>query len=87
VPSAPASSAWVNPGQSYAAAASTVPTDASSALGVYPGLADYMGMELTENVIRENMPEYLPAVRQPVSRRTNDQYNPSSQYIISCDGI
>jgi hypothetical protein len=66
-PSAPAGSAWVNPGQSYAAVASTTPTASSSSLGVYPGLADYMGMELTEDVIRENMPEYLPAVRQPVS--------------------
>jgi len=67
VPSAPASSAWVNPGQPYAAAASATPgASSSSALGVYPGLADYMGMELTEDVIRENMPEYLLAVRQPV---------------------
>ncbi len=43
-------------------------TSGAPALGVYPGLADYMGLELTEDVIRENMPEYLlPAVRQPVS--------------------
>ena len=26
----------------------------------YPGLSEYMGLELTEAVIRENMPEYLP---------------------------
>merc|ERR1719188_1963013 len=25
----------------------------------YPGLAEYMGMELSEAIIRENMPEYL----------------------------
>ena len=25
-----------------------------------PGLGDFMGLELTEDVIRENMPEYLP---------------------------
>ena len=25
----------------------------------YPGLAEYMGMELSEAVIRDNMPEYL----------------------------
>lgn len=63
MPSAPASSAWVNPGQPYSSA--TPGASSSSALGVYPGLADYMGMELTEDVIRVNMPEYLPAVRQP----------------------
>lgn len=26
----------------------------------YPGLAEYMGMELSEAMIRDNMPEYLP---------------------------
>jgi hypothetical protein len=26
----------------------------------YPGLAEYMGMELSVNVIAANMPEYLP---------------------------
>ena len=26
---------------------------------VYPGLAEYMGLELSEDVIRQNMPEYL----------------------------
>jgi len=26
----------------------------------YPGLAEYMGMELSEDIIRANMPEYLP---------------------------
>ena len=26
---------------------------------VYPGLAEFMGLELTEDVIRANMPEYL----------------------------
>lgn len=42
----------------------TYPPTSSSGNPVYPGLADYMGMELTEDVIRENMPEYLPvAVR------------------------
>jgi len=28
--------------------------------GFYPGLADFMGLELSENMIRVNMPEYLP---------------------------
>lgn len=27
----------------------------------YPGLAEYMGMELSEDIIRVNMPEYLPS--------------------------
>ena len=35
------------------------PIDAPSA-PVYPGLAHFMGLELTEDVIRANMPEYLP---------------------------
>merc|ERR1719365_67476 len=26
----------------------------------YPGLSEYMGLELSEALIRENMPEYLP---------------------------
>ena len=26
---------------------------------MYPGLAEYMGLELSDNVIRQNMPEYL----------------------------
>ena len=30
----------------------------------YPGLAEYMGLELTEAEVRANMPEYLPAVVQ-----------------------
>lgn len=31
---------------------------------MYPGLADYMGLELSEDVIRANMPEYLPVAVQ-----------------------
>lgn len=35
-----------------------------SQAGFYPGLADYMGLELSEDTIRVNMPEYLaPALR------------------------
>ena len=26
---------------------------------MYPGLAEYMGLELSDDVIRQNMPEYL----------------------------
>lgn len=32
--------------------------------GFYPGLAAYMGLELSEDVIRANMPEYLPSYQQ-----------------------
>ena len=40
-------------------AAPTPPTGSN-----YPGLAEYMGLELTEAEVRANMPEYLPAVVQ-----------------------
>merc|ERR1719309_172177 len=33
----------------------------------YPGLAEYMGMELSEAVIRDNMPEYLANNQRSVS--------------------
>ena len=46
------------------------PADAAN-LGMYPGLADYMGMELTESAIRENMPEYLPLALRPQVRQFN----------------
>jgi len=36
----------------------------------YPGLAEYMGLELTEAEVRANMPEYLPAVVQSSSIAT-----------------
>ena len=45
-----------------AAAPSGLPYPAAhpaAAAPVYPGLASFMGMELTEDVIRANMPEYL----------------------------
>ena len=52
----------INPGQPVVGAG-----------GFYPGLADFMGLELSEDMIRANMPEYLPenqvALRQSVSRR------------------
>jgi len=35
----------------------------------YPGLAEYMGMELSEAIIRENMPEYLPGNQTAVAVR------------------
>ena len=42
-------------------AALPYPVTASSASSAYPGLAEYMGLELTEDIIRANMPEYLPS--------------------------
>jgi len=49
----------------YASSAS-----AGSNTGSYPGLAEYMGLELTEAEVRANMPEYLPAVVQSSSIAT-----------------
>ena len=43
-------------------APTTTPTAPSGSN--YPGLAEYMGLELTEAEVRANMPEYLPAVVQ-----------------------
>ena len=43
--------------------------------GFYPGLAGFMGLELSEDVLRANMPEYLPenqvALRQSVRKFLN----------------
>ena len=53
------------------AAAATLPYPVRGSLPVYPGLAEFMDMELSEEIIRENMPEYLAqnqvAVRPQVS--------------------
>ena len=50
---------------SYPSAPSaTSSASAVSNTGSYPGLAEYMGLELTEAEVRANMPEYLPAVVQ-----------------------
>ena len=37
-----------------------VASQPSLASSAYPTLGDYMGLELSEDVIRANMPEYLP---------------------------
>lgn len=37
----------------------------------YPGLAEYMGMELSEALIRDNMPEYLPHSQTAVLPRSS----------------
>jgi len=42
------------------------PVSASVAAS-YPGLAEYMGLELSEALIRENMPEYLPGNQSSVA--------------------
>lgn len=36
----------------------------NSTLSLYPSLGNYMGLELTEDVIAANMPEYTVAVRE-----------------------
>ena len=52
---------------SSASAYPQIPSNASSNGPVYPGLGDYMGLELSEDVIRANMPEYLVVPQAPVS--------------------
>jgi syntenin-1 len=47
-----------------------IPSNASGNGSVYPGLGDYMGLELSEDVIRANMPEYL-VVPQASSQLTS----------------
>lgn len=59
------------------------PSAPNQALGVhYPGLAEYMGLELSEDVIRANMPEYLNqgalAIPQPSQVTVSGQQGPSS---------
>ncbi len=39
----------------------------SSALVMYPNLGEFMGLDLSEDMIRTNMPEYLENAMQPVS--------------------
>merc|ERR1719510_373420 len=42
----------------------SAPSPSSSSSSAYPGLAEYMGLELSEDMIRANMPEYLPSNQQ-----------------------
>lgn len=44
----------------------------------YPGLAEYMGMELSEAIIRENMPEYLTGNQTAVAVREGGLVAPVS---------
>ena len=52
------------PPQPRQVAALPYPSAPSSSSSAYPGLAEYMGLELTEDIIRANMPEYLPSNQQ-----------------------
>lgn len=48
--------------------APSAPTYVPSAPGMlYPSLGDYMGLELNEETIAQNMPEYALATRQNVT--------------------
>jgi len=53
-----------------------------SAPVAYPGLAEYMGMELSEDIIRANMPEYLPQ-----SQNQTPLSLPSSTSLYSGGGL
>ena len=63
------------------------PVSASVAAS-YPGLAEYMGLELSEALIRENMPEYLPGnqVSHRIQLITSDlnTWCKISQYGMGC---
>jgi len=57
-------SAYPSTASAYPSTASANPSTAPaypSSASAYPGLGEYMGLELPEEVIRANMPEYLPS--------------------------
>jgi len=65
----PRGGGWTQPPQPVShppLPASLAPVPASVAAS-YPGLAEYMGLELSEALIRENMPEYLPGNQSSVA--------------------
>ena len=70
-------SAWAGASTSGSAGSISGSTSGSNAGagGFYPGLAGFMGLELSEDVLRANMPEYLPenqvALRQSVRKFLN----------------
>ena len=70
-------SAWAGVSTSGSAGSTLGSTSGSNAGagGFYPGLAGFMGLELSEDVLRANMPEYLPenqvALRQSVRKFLN----------------
>merc|ERR1719322_2052099 len=53
---------------------------------VYPGLGDFMGLELTEDVIRENMPEYLTGAANSVNQGQQLMYPAASSVTSSAGG-
>jgi len=60
---APAAPALPAPGAPDAASALPYPVVGASA-PLYPWMGDFMGMELSENTIRDNMPEYIGGGQQ-----------------------
>lgn len=56
---------------------SAPPSKHGSVAELYPGLADFMGLELSEEIIAANMPEYL---------RTNRVAAPSANSMVSQSG-
>lgn len=42
-------------------AANNPPDQSKAASALYPGLGDFMGLELSQDVIALNMPEYVPS--------------------------
>ncbi|VVC94399.1 unnamed protein product [Leptidea sinapis] len=58
-----------------------IPTAPSYA--VYPALGDYMGLELSEDVIAHNMPEYRVQVAQPAPTTYTNMIAPISSQSVS----
>jgi len=54
---------------------------------VYPGLAEYMGLELSEDVIRANMPEYLPENQSLVPRQSGQLTSATATPASSAGGF
>lgn len=57
--------------------------DASSPVSVYPSLADYMGLELSEEAIMQNMPEYSLVNRQNMTVDTPAASRPSACTMVA----
>lgn len=58
-----------NPSQPSPSAANLPYPVVNPAAPLYPGLGDYMGLELSEDVIRANMPEYLASTQVAVPQQ------------------
>jgi len=67
----PAPSPYNIPAPSYPALTNTSSAPPAAQGPAYPGLAEYMGMELSEALIRDNMPEYLPNNKTALSLPTS----------------